>query len=109
MNKIKNISLFIIIQLLVGLAPLHLYAQQPEAGIELDRRVEQFLETHKHDFRDMNVLEKDGQLLYDLVIEGKYTRALEIGTSTGYSGIYLAWAHSKTGGKLKNSYLIHVR
>lgn len=99
MNKIKIIFLVIAI-LLVGLAPLHLYAQQPEAGTELDRRVEQFLQTHKHEFRDMNVPEKDGQLLYDLVIEGNYTRALEIGTSTGYSGIYLAWALSKTGGKL---------
>ena len=39
-------------------------------------------------------------MLYDLVIEGRYTRALEIGTSTGHSGIYIAWALSKTGGKL---------
>ncbi|MDO8929376.1 MAG: class I SAM-dependent methyltransferase, partial [Bacteroidota bacterium] len=42
----------------------------------------------------------DAQLLYDLVIKGKYTSALEIGTSTGLSGIYIAWALSKTGGKL---------
>lgn len=109
MNTLKTIFVVFGFQLMIGIAPLHLYAQQPEAGIELDRRVEQFLETHKHDFRDMNVPEKDGQLLYDLVIEGKYTRALEIGTSTGYSGIYMAWALSKTGGKLKNSYLIHAR
>jgi predicted O-methyltransferase YrrM len=30
----------------------------------------------------------------------RYTRALEIGTSTGHSGIWIAWALSKTGGKL---------
>jgi predicted O-methyltransferase YrrM len=29
-----------------------------------------------------------------------YTKALEIGTSTGHSGIWIAWALSKTGGKL---------
>jgi predicted O-methyltransferase YrrM len=34
------------------------------------------------------------------VLEGNYESALEIGTSTGYSGIYIAWALSKTGGKL---------
>jgi predicted O-methyltransferase YrrM len=39
-------------------------------------------------------------LLYDLIIQGHYKSALEIGTSTGHSGIYIAWALSKTGGKL---------
>jgi predicted O-methyltransferase YrrM len=48
----------------------------------------------------MNVPVRDGQLLYDLIIKGGYTRALEIGTSTGHSGIWMAWALSKTGGKL---------
>ena len=42
----------------------------------------------------------DGQLLHDLVVEGGYTRALEIGTSTGHSGIWIAWALAKTGGLL---------
>ena len=39
-------------------------------------------------------------MLYDLIIKGNYKSALEIGTSTGHSGIYIAWALSKTGGKL---------
>jgi predicted O-methyltransferase YrrM len=38
--------------------------------------------------------------MYDLIIKGNYRNALEIGTSTGHSGIYIAWALSKTGGKL---------
>ncbi|MCP4613078.1 MAG: methyltransferase, partial [Planctomycetes bacterium] len=42
----------------------------------------------------------DGKILYDLIIEKDYKSALEIGTSTGRSGIYIAWALSKTGGKL---------
>jgi len=33
-------------------------------------------------------------------VEHGYTRALEIGTSTGHSAIWIAWALSKTGGKL---------
>jgi len=48
----------------------------------------------------MNVPTQDGKLLYDLIIQGNYKSALEIGTSTGHSGIYIAWALSKTGGKL---------
>ena len=48
----------------------------------------------------MNIPASDGQLLYDLIIKGNYKSALEIGTSTGHSGIWIAWALSKTGGKL---------
>jgi predicted O-methyltransferase YrrM len=48
----------------------------------------------------MNIPTTDGQLLYDLIIKGNYKSALEIGTSTGHSGIWIAWALSKTGGKL---------
>ncbi|MCJ7813630.1 class I SAM-dependent methyltransferase, partial [bacterium] len=49
---------------------------------------------------DLNIPTSDGQLLYDLIIENNYKRALEIGTSTGHSTIWIAWALSKTGGKL---------
>jgi predicted O-methyltransferase YrrM len=35
-----------------------------------------------------------------LIVKNNYTRALEIGTSTGHSSIWIAWALSKTGGKL---------
>ena len=66
----------------------------------LDDRVQTFLDSHYSAWRDMNVPATDGKLLYDLIIKGNYTRALEIGTSTGHSGIWMAWALSKTGGKL---------
>jgi predicted O-methyltransferase YrrM len=74
--------------------------EKPRGGPELDRKVQAFLESHARQWRDMNVPEADGRILYDLVLENKYTRALEIGTSTGHSGIWIAWALSKTGGKL---------
>jgi predicted O-methyltransferase YrrM len=35
-----------------------------------------------------------------LIVKHKFTRALEIGTSTGHSGVWIAWALAKTGGKL---------
>ncbi len=48
----------------------------------------------------MNVPESDGKVLFDIIIKNNYTKALEIGTSTGHSTIWIAWALSKTGGKL---------
>ena len=48
----------------------------------------------------MNIPASDGQVLFDIIVEKGYIRALEIGTSTGHSAIWIAWALSKTGGKL---------
>jgi caffeoyl-CoA O-methyltransferase len=70
------------------------------AGPDLDRKVQAFLDANAGRWRDMNVPEADGRILYDLVLKNGYTRALEIGTSTGHSGIWIAWALSKTGGRL---------
>ena len=67
---------------------------------DLDTRVKNFLESHHWGWGDANVPAVDGQTLHDIIIKNKYTRALEIGTSTGHSGIWIAWALSKTGGKL---------
>jgi predicted O-methyltransferase YrrM len=66
----------------------------------LDVKVKAFLENQRGQWHDMNVPESDGKLLYDLIIENDYKEALEIGTSTGHSTIWIAWALSKTGGKL---------
>jgi caffeoyl-CoA O-methyltransferase len=74
--------------------------QNSQKGRDLDARVKKFLDSHVGQWHDLNVPASDGKLLYDLIMKGKYTRALEIGTSTGHSGIWIAWALSKTGGKL---------
>jgi caffeoyl-CoA O-methyltransferase len=67
---------------------------------DLDARVTRFLERHRYAWRDMNVPTTDGQLLHDLIVERGFTRALEIGTSTGHSAVWIAWALSRTGGRL---------
>ena len=77
-----------------------LTGQSLKADPELDQKVEAFLREMSGSWYDMNVPVRDAQLLYDLIIKGNYKRALEIGTSTGHSGIYMAWALSKTGGRL---------
>jgi caffeoyl-CoA O-methyltransferase len=71
-----------------------------QAAQALDKKVQAYLDKHAGEWRDLNVPAADGKILYDLVLKNKYTRALEIGTSTGHSGIWIAWALSKTGGKL---------
>jgi len=76
------------------------FAQDLQASGDLDARVRAFLQNSRYQWHDMNVPESDGQRLYDLVLEHGFTRALEVGTSTGHSGIWIAWALSKTGGKL---------
>jgi len=68
------------------------------ANDALDEKVRSFLENRR--WWDQNVPYADGRLLYDIIIKNNYTRALEIGTSTGHSAIWIAWALSKTGGKL---------
>lgn len=75
-------------------------AQPGSTNKALDEKVKKFLAEHSHYWFDMNIPASDGQLLYDLIIRGNYKSALEIGTSTGHSGIWIAWALSKTGGKL---------
>jgi len=67
---------------------------------ELDQKVKNFLDSKRGTWQDLNVPASDGKLLYDLIVENKYKSALEIGTSTGHSSIWIAWALSKTGGKL---------
>ncbi|MFC2164118.1 O-methyltransferase [Acidobacteriota bacterium] len=67
---------------------------------KLDDRVKDFLVKHRDDWKDLNISGDEGRALYDLILKNKCTRALEIGTSTGHSGIWIAWALSKTGGEL---------
>lgn len=77
-----------------------LRAQQTPYAAELDEKVREFLEEHKEEWRDLNVPFEDGKVLYDIIIKNNYRSALEIGTSTGHSTVWIAWALSKTGGKL---------
>jgi caffeoyl-CoA O-methyltransferase len=76
------------------------FAERPQTSKELDGKVEKFLNENRGHWHDWNVPYKDGKALYNLIIKNHYTRALEIGTSTGHSAIWMAWALSKTGGKL---------
>ncbi len=67
---------------------------------QVDEMVKAFLESSKGRWNDMNVPSSDGKVLHDIIVKNKYKRALEIGTSTGHSTVWIAWALSKTGGRL---------
>ena len=73
-------------------------AQPAPSANGLDARVKRFLDEHRDEWRDYNVPYVDGQVLHDLVVDRGHKSILEIGTSTGHSTIWLAWAASKVGG-----------
>jgi caffeoyl-CoA O-methyltransferase len=66
----------------------------------MDAGIEKFLNENRSSWHDWNVPSEDGKVLYDLIIKNHYRAALEIGTSTGHSAIWMAWALGKTGGML---------
>jgi caffeoyl-CoA O-methyltransferase len=88
--------LFLLVMLFANLD----FARQDKGDSNLDKKVKKFLGNHRGQWYDMNVPESDGKVLFDLIVKHKYKKALEIGTSTGHSAIWIAWALSKTGGKL---------
>lgn len=99
--KNRNIlDLLFCLLIAATILPVQLKSQDLKSNPALDEKVKKFLADHSGQWHDMNIPTADGQLLYDLIIKGNYKSALEIGTSTGHSGIYIAWALSKTGGKL---------
>jgi predicted O-methyltransferase YrrM len=100
MKTLHKPGLILLLLLISPVSLLLIKAQDLKDNSKPDEQVKSFLEDHSGQWRDMNVPEADGQLLYDIIIKNNYKTALEIGTSTGHSGIWIAWALSKTGGKL---------
>ena len=98
----RHICVYILLFVLgiAFLLPTDLMSQESRRSKGLDDNVKAFLKNRQGAWRDFNVPASDGKILYDLIIKNKYRNALEIGTSTGHSSIYIAWALSKTGGRL---------
>ena len=96
-----NIGLFFIFFIIfLSLITNSALGEEVKIDKNLDSKVRRFLENHRDRWSDWNIPEVDGKVLYDLIIQNSYKKAVEIGTSTGYSAIWIAWALSKTGGKL---------
>jgi len=100
MKTLKSNTIYHIVLILLTSIPVSISSQDLIKNPEMDKKVKNFLTENRYRWHDMNIPYVDGQLLYDIIVENGYTRALEIGTSTGHSSIWIAWALSKTGGKL---------
>jgi len=101
-DKIKKYLCMGVVGLLLVLleSTLPCYSQVTEKERFIDEKVKTFLDKMRNRWRDFNVPEADGKILYEIIVQNRYKRALELGTSTGHSAIWIAWALSKTGGKL---------
>jgi caffeoyl-CoA O-methyltransferase len=92
--------------LLLFLLPLVIYGKpsvletDPALWHGIDGNLVPLLQTLYEKPGCWNVSAQDGRFLYDLVLQQKYTRGLEIGTSNGYSTLWLALAFRNTGGKI---------
>ena len=95
-------AIFALVSILVVLVAIGASRGQqatPSAS-DLDERVSHFLKEARGSWGDLNVPYEDGKILHDLIVKGKFRNILEIGTSTGHSTIWLAWAAVKTGGRV---------
>ncbi len=99
-TKFNIRSFFIFFLLFSNLIVNTALCEEAKINIDLDAKVNGFLESHRDQWADWNIPEADGRVLYDLIIKNNYQNAVDIGTSTGHSAIWMAWALSKTGGGL---------
>jgi len=73
----------------------------PEAYAGLpDSQILPLLKDFPSIHEDMNVPCRDGRFLYNLILKNNYQHGLELGTFTGYSGLWFGAAFQQTGGKL---------
>lgn len=82
--------------------PMHAGCQEqdgPYKGLE-DGDMIQILKDFPHKANRWNVPAEDGRLLYDLIISNNYKEVVEVGTSNGYSALWMGFALKKTGGRL---------
>ena len=102
MDKLKKYLCMAIVGLLVGFlsSTIPCYSQVVDQEGLINEKVKKFLDNMRNRWRDFNVPEEDGKILYEIIVQNKYKRTLEVGTSTGHSAIWIAWALSKTGGRL---------
>jgi len=95
----KVIGMSIMFIALVQIPVLSQTGKDPFTNIE-NSRVLPMLKSLPSTYGGLNITAADGRFLYDLILENKYQRGLEIGTSNGYSGLWLGLAFQETGGEL---------
>lgn len=94
----KRTGLTLLVFLLVS-ASLPAQQNDPFQGLT-DEQVLPMLKHLPYRHGGMNVPAEDGRLLYDIILAKGYKRGLEIGTSNGYSALWLGMAFKENGGQL---------
>lgn len=94
----KRTGLSLLVLILVS-ASLPVQQNDPFQGIT-DEKVLPMLKHLPYRHGGMNVPAEDGRLLYDIIMNKGYKKGLEIGTSNGYSALWLGMAFKVTGGHL---------
>src|SRR4051812_50170371 len=85
---------------IAGVLPMMNYA--PDGSPSRQEVMNHLQAMHAQQTEMMNVDPAEGEYLSNLVIKVNAKRALEIGTSNGYSGIWLALGLKQTGGEMTN-------
>jgi predicted O-methyltransferase YrrM len=80
--------------------PALLGMPKAQAANDRDQRIERLIEAQRRKWRDLNIPYADGVYLRDFIIRKKVKSVIEIGTSTGHSGLWIGWGLTRTGGKL---------
>jgi caffeoyl-CoA O-methyltransferase len=99
-KQLKHLTVVLCLLIAIIFSTSFAEDQKTPNTANIDKKVQQFLDNHRWSWRDANVPEVDGKALHDIILQRGYKNALEIGTSTGHSTVWIAWALSKTGGKL---------
>ena len=99
-NNFMIINLITMISAMLTVALMGMLFGRSSGSPEVDDHVSKFLNDTRESWKNWNISYEDGKILHDLVLEGKCKNIVEIGTSTGLSTIWLAWAAAKNGGKV---------
>lgn len=98
-NRWKTVAISVLVFVLLQAAGFSQPDKNPFADIN-NTRVLPMLKSLPRTYGGLNITAADGRFLHDLIIENNYQRGLEIGTSNGYSGLWLGLAFQETGGEL---------
>jgi predicted O-methyltransferase YrrM len=91
-----KVTRLILLGILLVAASLALWA---ESGLD-DDAIHAYLDRIHGRAGMMNVPRADGEFLHRFILEHNYKRGLEVGTSNGYSAIWMGMALRQTGGRL---------
>jgi predicted O-methyltransferase YrrM len=84
---------------LILTAATALWASQTDTHLD-DRAIRAYLDQIHGQRGMMNVPRADGEFLHDFIVKRGYKKGLEVGTSNGYSAIWMGMGLRKMGGRL---------